>query len=221
MRIRLIRIVLKRTSAQLIIPIVAAYVVLPAIGIMSYQSSGVSESLDLMIYATQVFLPICSLLWPMAYMQMWVDDDCVETLISCNRRHKSCLGELLLLYLGYMVMLLPPFIVFCIVYGFMPLEYVRIGVQCIFTVAIFYTATQLLKNVTLGSLPIITYLFICVCFSENSDFQLLSIIKPIAIYSMLELGKNYIAYVIIAVLLLCVYAFWGKCHDAQVNTKAS
>lgn len=219
MRIRLIRIVLKRTPAQLIIPIVAAYVVLPAIGIMSYQSSGVSESLDLMIYATQVFLPICSLLWPMAYMQMWVDDDCVETLISCNHRHKSCLGELLVLYLGYMTMLLLPFVAFCIVYGFVPLEYVRVGIQCLFAMATLYAATQLLKNVTLGSLPIITYLFICVCFSGNPDFQLLSIIKSIRINSLHELASDYTVYVFVAVLLLYVSAILGKCHYTQVKRK--
>lgn len=217
MRTRLIQIVLKRTPAQLLLPIVALYVVLPSIGIMSYQSSGVSESQNLLIYAAQVFLPICSLLWPMAYMQMWVDDDCVETLISCNRRHRSCLGELLLLYLVHMAMLLPPFIVFFVIYEFMPLEYIRIAVQCLFTIAVFYAATQLLKNVTLGSLPIITYLFICVCFSGNSDFQLLSIIKPMAIPSVLELGKNYIAYVIIAVVMLCIFTFAQMCRYARVK----
>ena len=217
MRTRLIRIVLKRTPAQLILPLAVIYVVLPSIGIMSYQSSGVSESQNLMIYAVQVFLPICSLLWPMAYMQMWVDDDCVETLISCNRRHKSCLGELLLLYLGYMTMLLLPFVAFCIVYGFVPLEYVRVGIQCLFATATLYAATQLLKNVTLGSLPIITYLFICVCFSWNPDFESLSIIKATAIYSFSELLKSYIPYAVSAVLLLCVFALLEKCHYAPVT----
>lgn len=219
MRTRLIQIVLKRTPIQLILPIAVAYVILPAIGIMSYQSSGVSESLDLMIYATQVFLPICSLLWPMAYMQMWVDDDCIETLISCSHRHKSCLGEILLLYLGYMIMLLLPFVAFFAAYGFVPLEYIRIAVQCLFTMAIFYAATQLFKNVTLGSLPIITYLFICVCFSGNPDFQLLSIIKSIKINSLHELAASYTVYVFIAVLLLCVSALLGKCHYTQFKKK--
>lgn len=217
MRTRLIRIVLKRTPTQFILPLAVIYVVLPSIGIMSYQSSGVSESQNLMIYAAQVFLPICSLLWPMAYMQMWLDDDCVETLISCNRRHKSCLGELLLLYLGYMTMLLLPFVAFCIVYGFVPLEYVRVGIQCLFATATLYAATQLLKNVTLSSLPIITYLFICVCFSGNSDFQLLSIIKPTTIYTFTELAESYIPYTFSAVLLLCIFALLEKCRYTPVK----
>lgn len=216
MRIRLIQIVLKRTPIQLILPLAVIYVVLPSIGIMSYQSSGVSESQNLMIYAAQVFLPICSLLWPMAYLQMWVDDDCVETLISCNRRHTSCLGELLLLYLGYMIILLLPFVAFCVFYGFVPLEYVRVGVQCLFSMATFYATTQLLKNVTLGSLPIITYLFMCVCFSWNPDFESLSIIKATAIYSFSDLLKSYVPYAVSAVLLLCIFALLEKCHYAPV-----
>lgn len=209
MRTRLIQIVLKRTPAQLILPLVVVYVVLPSIGIMSYQSSGVSESQNLLIYAAQVFLPICSLLWPMAYMQIWVDDDCIETLISCNRRQKSCLEEMLLLYLGYMATLLPPFIAFYIVYGFIPLEYIRIGVQCLFSMAVFYAATQLLRNVTLGSLPIITYLFLCICFSDNSDFEALSILKGDAVSSVCELVQNYFPFACSSILL---FAMGVKCE---------
>lgn len=209
MRTRLIRIVLKRTPTQLILPLAVIYVVLPSIGIMSYQSSGVSESQNLMIYAAQVFLPICSLLWPMAYMQIWVDDDCAETLISCNRRHKSCLGELLILYLGYMVMFIPPFMIFCIIYGFVPLEYVRVGIQCLFAMATLYAATQLLKNVTLGSLPIITYLFICVCFSGNSDFEALSILKGNAVSSVCKLAQDYFPFACGSILL---FAMGAKCE---------
>ena len=219
MRTHLIHIVLKRTPIQLILPFAVAYVILPTIGVMSYQSSGAADSQRMMIYAVQIFLPICALLWPMAYMQMWVDDDCIEALIACNHRHKSCLAEILLLYLLYVVMLLPPSAVFFITYGFLPLEYVRIAVQCLFATTVFYTATMLFRNVTLGSLPIITYLFICICFSGNTDFQALSIIKPTAIYTLGEMVDNYSVYVFASTLLLCIFAFGRNFCSGRIKQR--
>lgn len=205
-RLRLIRITFRRTLAQVLLPVGMLYGVLPAVAVSTYQAKDAAGSLSVLLYVAQALVPVCGILWPMAYLHPWVEGDSREALKACRGKYRTCLGEVLLLYVGYLAIQVPVFIAFFTVYGFFWMEFVRLSVQCLFVTAAFYAFAQLAGSVTIGSLPVIAYLLLCVCFAGKPELAGFSILSP---YSMAEAGglcSIYLPIAAVSILLLLLGA---------------
>lgn len=177
-RVRLIRLTFRRTLAQALLPVIMLYAVLPMVAAATYRPSDLSKSLSVLIYLAQALIPVCGILWPMAYLHPWVEGDSREALKACRGKGQTCLGEVVLLYLGYLILQVPVFMAFFAAYGFLWMEFVRLSAQCLFVLAAFYAFAQLSGSVTIGSLPVIAYLLLCVCFAGKPELAGFSILAP-------------------------------------------
>lgn len=205
-RLRLIRITFRRTLAQVLLPVIMLYGVLPTVAVSTYQAKNAAGSLSVLIYVAQALIPVCGILWPMAYLHPWVEGDSREALQACRGKHRTCLGEVLLLYFGYILIQVPIFITFFAIYGFFWMEFVRLSVQCLFVIAAFYAFVQLAGSVTIGSLPVIAYLLLCVCFAGKPELTGFSILSP---YGMADAGglcSIYLPIAAVSILLLLLGA---------------
>ena len=82
LRLKLLRIILRNCKPLFFIPIIIAYCLLPGVSAFKYFYVDSSEARSTFIYMTQVFIPLCGLLWPMGYLHVWVEGD------GCSCLHK-------------------------------------------------------------------------------------------------------------------------------------
>ena len=161
LRLKLLRIILRNCKPLFFIPIIIAYCLLPGVSAFKYFYVDPSEARSTFIYMTQVFIPLCGLLWPMGYLHVWVEGDGCEALRACTKYHKTCVGELLLLCSAYLLMVFP-----------------TIALQFSIIINFLYFMIMLLKNVTIGCIPVVAYLLLCFYISGSADFASFSIIAP-------------------------------------------
>lgn len=178
LRVKLVNIILRKNIVIVLLPVIIAYCLLPIISLVKYFSLGVSEARNIFIYMAQVFIPLCGLLWPMGYVHIWVEGNGCETLRACSTYHKSCIGELFLLYGVYLLIILPTIVFAVVLYQVSWLEYIRLILQFAIVINLFYFMVMLFRNVTIGCIPVIMYLLFCFYISGSADFSLFSIIEP-------------------------------------------
>lgn len=123
-------------------------------------------------------IPLCGLLWPMGYLHVWVEGDGCEALRACTKYHKTCVGELLLLCSAYLLMVFPTIAFAVIMFHLSWLEYMRLALQFSIIINFLYFMIMLLKNVTIGCIPVVAYLLLCFYISGSADFASFSIIAP-------------------------------------------
>ena len=178
LRLKLVTIILRNSRVLLFIPIIMVCCILPLVSGFKYFYANSSEARSIFIYLAQVLIPLCGLLWPMGYIHVWVEGDGCEALRACTIHHKTCIGEVFLLSVGYLVMVIPIIIFAVFLFQITWLEYVRLFLQYGIVIHFFYFTVMLLRNVTLGSIPIIAYLLFCFYISGSADFASFSIIEP-------------------------------------------
>lgn len=179
LRVKLLTIVLRRTRLLALLPFLIIYCLIPGVTLSKYFSAGVFEASATFIYSTQLLIPLCSILWPMGYLHIWIEGDGCETLRAYSLYHKSCTGEMLLLYGTYLFVILPIVLFAVVLLQVTWLEYVRLVIQITIVMCCFYFMALLFKNVTIGAIPVISYLFLCFCISGSADLSVLSILEPL------------------------------------------
>ena len=98
---------------------------------------------------------------------------------SClHKKHKTCVGELLLLCSAYLLMVFPTIAFAVIMFHLSWLEYMRLALQFSIIINFLYFMIMLLKNVTIGCIPVVAYLLLCFYISGSADFASFSIIAP-------------------------------------------
>lgn len=177
-RIRLLYLVLRRSAFLSVFPVLVAYCFLPFITVARLMNKGDAEALQVFVYASQILLPLCAMLWPMGYLHVWVEGDACEALCSYSTYHKTCIGEMLVLNVIYELMLFPVILFAVFVLDASWLEYFRLMIQVQFILGCFYFAVMAFHNVTIGSIPVIGYLFLCFCISGSAEFSSFSVIEP-------------------------------------------
>ena len=173
LRLKLLRIILRNCKPLFFIPIIIAYCLLPGVSAFKYFYVDPSEARSTFIYMSQVFIPLCGLLWPMGYLHVWVEGDGCEALRACTKYHKTCVGELLILCKAYIQNVIPT-----IMFHLSWLEYMRLALQFGIIINFLYFMIMLLKNVTIGCIPVVAYLLLCFYISGSADFASFSIIAP-------------------------------------------
>lgn len=178
LRLKLLRIIMRNCKPLFFIPIIIAYCLLPGVSAIKYFYVDPSEARSTFIYMAQVFIPLCGLLWPMGYLHVWVEGDGCEVLRACTKYHKTCVGELLLLCSAYLLMVFPTITFAVIMFHLSWLEYMRLALQFSIIINFLYFMIMLLKNVTIGCIPVVAYLLLCFYISGSADFASFSIIAP-------------------------------------------
>lgn len=177
-RLQLIWLVLRRNRLLTAIPVVVAWVLIPYSALSARATYDIGEGGRSFIYASQMMLPICTILWPMAYLHNWVEGDGAEALRACDRYHKSCFIEVALFYAMMALLMLPTMLLGVTVFQLSWLEYGRLLLQCFSAAGAFYFCVMLCGNVTIGAIPVIGYLFFCIAIANEPDLAYMSIIEP-------------------------------------------
>lgn len=177
-RLRLLYLILRRSVFLSFFPVLVVCCFIPCITVTRLWNESDAEALQIFAYASQILVPLCAMLWPMGYLHVWLEGDAFEALRSYSTYHKTCVGELLVLSTIYMLMLFPVIMFAVFVLDASWLEYFRLIIQALFISGCFYFSAMAFRNVTIGSIPVIGYLFLCFCISGSAEFASISIIEP-------------------------------------------
>lgn len=177
-RLQLIWLVLRRNRLLTAIPAVVAWALIPYSALSAMAAYDIVDGATTFLYASQMMLPICAILWPMAYLHSWVEGDGVETLRACDLYHKSCFVEVVVFYAMMALLMLPTMLLGVKVFHLSWLEYGRLLLQCFSVAGAFYFCVMLCGNVTIGAIPVIGYLFFCIAIANEPDLAYMSIIEP-------------------------------------------
>lgn len=178
LRLRLLQLILRRSTILSLLPILVAYCFLPGLTAVKFLREGGSEALQIFVYAGQILFPLCAIFWPMGYLHIWVEGETRETLYSYSIYHKSCIGEMLILSGMYILLVFPVIVLSVLVLNASWLEYIRLVIQILSVAGFFYFCAMSFHNVTIGCIPVIGYLFLCFCISDSAEFAAYSIIEP-------------------------------------------
>lgn len=199
MRLKTIKIALRKNRLAFSIPLAVLYVFLPIIGYFEYSHAGPDSSLHILIFAAQAIFPLSCLLLPMAHFVIWFNPYGHETLVASSPNHRCCTGEVMVFCLCIAALLFPISLFFTLLYGPLVLEFIRLYAQCVFSLSLFYLCTACCKNTTLGALPIVVYLFLCVCLSDLPEYNLISILE----LQRLADSDSIVKYIILYVISFC------------------
>lgn len=147
----------------------------------------------------------------MAYFNLWLENDGWEAMVSSTNSQYTISFGLGILIVCYTTMLIPAFFLFYSTYGFGWLEYLRLCSQCVFIMSLYYTCTIICRNVTLGGLPAVIYLFLCLSLNDRAEFSKFSILDLSNLASFMSMKKAVLLYCISLVLL------WGTAKLERHN----
>lgn len=194
MRLDIIKMAIRKNVLYSMLQLVIVYIALPIVSYVTLLEYPREQSCRVVVFVAQTLLPIFSMLLPISHFNIWLFNEGRESLIACSSKHRTCLGEVVILCLGMLLILLPAWGLFCCCYGFLWLELIRLFSQCCFVITSYYACTVLAKNVTLGAVPIILYLFMCICVSSKSGFEDLSIMELYELASYDSMRKYCIIF---------------------------
>jgi len=201
MKLNIIWIAMKKNPFHYIIPFVAVYVILPLIALSSINRFGMERSSYMVVFAAQSIIPVMCLLFPMAHFNIWLGNNGWEALVASANRRPVCAEGVVILFIGHTTMLIPASFLFYSTYGFGLLEFLRLCSQCAFIMSLYYTCTTMSRNVTLGSLPVVVYLFFCLCLNDRADFSMFSILGLSNFANLISMQKYFVLCCISIVLL--------------------
>ena len=172
-RLRLLKIFILGIRKLALLSLAVIYGLLFLVGIYSMEM-GREAALYETLMAAQLFLPLGLLLWEMVYFHLWVDDDGQEALRSIDKGKRLCLLDLLLLAAIYTICMGPGLLAFTWVFGFWPLEILRILIEMVLVAGVFYFLGLTLHSVTLGGMAVIGYLLFSALSAVNGITQFLA-----------------------------------------------
>ncbi len=187
-----------------ICPIVITWFVLPLLIMLIYNKYGLSPTLyRWIIRLYQMFSPFLSIWCPLIFSGESIEGDGHE-LLYINKKIKA--GIFMLHFMLYCVVLAVPFIVFSFISSNMPLEYLRVVIECFFYCGSCYTIVYLLRSIPLTFMLVIAYT-LSATYSNNGEKNFLCycdsnpISKDILLHSYLPLALTGILLWISGVLI--------------------
>lgn len=205
MRIEIIKMALRKNTLYCITQLVILYIVIPLVAYTTLLDYSREQSCRIVVFVAQALIPIFSLLLPMAHFNIWLFSEGWESLAACSNKHQSCSIETLILCFVMLLLLLPAWGLFCCFYGFLWLELIRLFSQCCFVITLYYICAVLTKNVALGAIPIVLYVFMCICVGSNGLAQAISMIELYELANYDSMPKYYVMLVLSG-LFICIGA---------------
>lgn len=203
MKLKIIWMAMKKNPFHYIIPLVAVYVILPLIALSSFNRFGMERSSYMVVFAAQSIIPVMCILFPMAHFNLCLGNEGWEAIVSCTNSQYAFAEGVVILFISHTIMLIPASFLFYSIYGFGLLEFLRLCAQCAFIMSLYYACTAISRNVTLGSLPVVLYLFLCLCLNDRAEFSVFSILDLSNFANFTSMQKYFVMYCISIVLL------WG------------
>lgn len=183
---------IKRSKLILILFVFTSYILIPAISVLTYRTFGIKRCLESMSYASHTLIPICSVLWGLVFLQIWVDNDWQEALRACSRGRYICGINVVLSTVVIIIILLPAFFVAAEMVGYSTADFIKLSIEVQFCMTILYVISLLTRSVTVGVIVVTAYLLFCVLFSGNSTFAAFCIIKNGYIASAADIINTYL-----------------------------
>lgn len=216
MRIEIIKIALRKNAVYCMMQLIILYIAIPLVAYTTLLEYSREQSCRIVIFVAQTLLPIFSLLLPMAHFNIWLFSEGWESLVACSNKHRTCSVEVFILCFGMLLLLLPAWGLFCYCYGFLGLELIRLFSQCCFVITFYYVCAVLVKNVTLGAIPIVLYVFLCICVGSNASAKALSIIELYELANHDSIPKYYTMFVLSG-LFICIGATLERINIRRIS----
>lgn len=188
---------IKRSKLILFLFLFTSYILIPAISVLTYRTFGVKRCLESISYASHTLIPICSVLWGLVFLQIWVDNDWQETLRACSRGQYVCGINIVISTVAMILMLLPAFFIATEMVGYSTADFIKLSIEVQFCMTILYVIALLARSVTVGVIVVTGYLLFCILFSGNSTFAAFCIIKNGSIASGADIIANYLPMTLI------------------------
>lgn len=186
------RLSAKRSKVIFWLPIVLLYLLLPALAVTAEQNLGAERCCELLSFAANALLPICAVLWGMAYLQLWIDNDAMETIHACDRGRRTCASAMVFLGAVLWLMALPGSVAAYSLLEYPLAQWGKLGTEIFFSLITLYIVSILSRSVGTGVIVIVSYQLFCVLFSNDSDFNSFCIIN-VKIEQMQEVLPKYLA----------------------------
>lgn len=177
-RLRLILLTIRSLPVLFLIPVVISWIMVPLAAWGDYQAGNFAESARKLIAASQTLIPLISLLWPITYLQVFIEGDAKETLFSCRLRQPSLLPELMILTSGFCLLLLPSLFIIPSNLEISPYEVARLSLQILFFVGFLYLFTVAFNSVSMASMIVIAYLLFNILFASDIETGAYCMLRP-------------------------------------------
>ncbi|HHX36913.1 MAG TPA: hypothetical protein GX717_02915 [Clostridiaceae bacterium] len=214
MILRLQRLYIAMHTGRLLffVPIIILYVLMPVACISTFHSANLNESRSMFIYILHSLVPVLSLLWMLAHLQIWIDSEGSEALYANRQRGKGNVPDLLVLLGAYLAMTLPGFAIASHYYRGIWLEWLRFASVVTLLTSAFYVLSITMRSVAMASLITFTYSFISVLYTREASLSHILLLKPHRELIPGELTENYLPFFLIG----CFLFFLGHLLETRL-----
>lgn len=172
--LRLSIIGIKSLHKVALIPLAVAYILIPAVNIIAWKNYGIDYSLYInIIQFTQLFLPFFSLWWAFFVLREYVEGEGCELLYVYDKSGQTFIA--FLLWLEYIICLIPLYTVYFLCFRMMAAEYVRIVCESLLMFGMLYFIFNLFRSAAITLIPVFVYLIINVTAKTESVFLFYSL----------------------------------------------
>lgn len=175
-RLRTIRIAVTCSAYLFAVPILMGYVIMPLFYMSLSSIEDKAYVVQRILYVAQTLIPVSSILWPMAHLQIRVGEDGWEAMRACKRGNSTCLWDLILLELLFLTMLFPLAAAFSVLFEFRIWDFVRLTLQILFAYGVLYLLSIIMRSVSMSGMVVISYFLFSTLFAGTEGFESICII---------------------------------------------
>ena len=202
MHLRILRFSYKRNRFILFLLLMVFYILIPGLAAATHRVFGLERCIETISYASHTLIPLCSVLLGLVYLQMWIDNDCQETMRACSRgRFTSGIGILILTAI-LVLMLLPLILVAMKTLDYSFGEFIKLSAEIFFCLTMLYALSLLFRSMAVGIIVVIAYLMFCILFSGNADFVGFCIVRVGAVASLGDAFELYLPVTVVSAFVL-------------------
>lgn len=188
---------LKGIGMFALVPVFVLYILLPVMNIFAYhfQGSGNIEQLyDNILRMGQYFIPLMSVWWLLFVLEHYIEEPMHE-LLYLDYRVK--LGEFLLLYFSFLVLMIPPFLIYTRIFPVLWWLFLKLAIMNLFYFASAYGTSYFLGKIIPGVILVIFYtIYVIAAGRQEGALFMLSLLTG------QELWQAMWGYLLAALLLL-------------------
>lgn len=197
---------LKGIGVFVLVPVLVLYGLIPLINYLAYQfqihvpGAGDGMLYDNILRMTQYFIPLLSVWWSLFVLEHYVEAPSHELLYL---DHRLKLGELLFLYVAFLILMIPLFVVYTRIFPTFWWLFLKLAVLNLFYLASAYCIAYMFGKL----LPaILLVLFYTIYVITESSVAVLTeeYLMPLSEKIGIDFLKWMTGYILLAVLLLVI-----------------
>lgn len=177
-RLTLLRITIHQAWALFFLPLLTAYIVIPAVAVAGLLSGDIVQTFSLIVFAFQALLPVSGCLWEIALLQMWTDHSGEEAMRACEAEKQMRMRECVRLSFAFIVSLLPLVIGLSLWFPNIWSEYARVSTQILLFSGAVYLIIVLIRSIAVSVMVATGYQFYCVLFCRYDGLSKSCLVRP-------------------------------------------